>query len=103
VPAAKATETAPLAWTRASREPDYRVWLIISLGALLVLRLLAVVLAKTDLFFDEAQYWAWSRDLAFGYFSKPPLLAWTIWLAEHICGSSEACIRALARRGSTPC
>jgi 4-amino-4-deoxy-L-arabinose transferase-like glycosyltransferase len=49
-----------------------------------------------DLFFDEAQYWAWSREPAYGYFSKPPLLAWTIGLAEHVCGSSEACIRAPA-------
>jgi hypothetical protein len=28
-------------------------------------------LSSAFLFFDEAQYCAWSRDLAFGYFSKP--------------------------------
>jgi 4-amino-4-deoxy-L-arabinose transferase-like glycosyltransferase len=33
---------------------------------------------KTDLFVDEAQYWLWSRDLDFGYYSKPPLIAWVI-------------------------
>ena len=27
---------------------------------------------------DEAQYWTWSRELAFGYFSKPPMIAWLI-------------------------
>jgi 4-amino-4-deoxy-L-arabinose transferase-like glycosyltransferase len=48
------------------------------------------------MFFDEALFWAWSREPAFGYFSKPPLLAWTIALAERVCGSSEACIRAPA-------
>ena len=32
---------------------------------------------------DEAQYWAWSRELAFGYFSKPPLLAWIIAGTDH--------------------
>ncbi len=72
MPAAKATETAPWAWTHPSREPDYGVWLCIGLGALLVLRLLVVVVAKTDLLLDEAQYWAWSRDLAFGYFYLLP-------------------------------
>src|SRR5690606_20412175 len=49
-----------------------------------------------DLFFDEAQYWAWSRDLAFGYFSKPPLIAWLIAATEAVCGSSEACLRSPA-------
>jgi 4-amino-4-deoxy-L-arabinose transferase-like glycosyltransferase len=43
---------------------------------------------------DEAQYWLWSRDLDFGYFSKPPLLAWIIAGTTSICGDGEACIRA---------
>jgi 4-amino-4-deoxy-L-arabinose transferase-like glycosyltransferase len=59
-----------------------------------VVRLVGLKYSVVDLFFDESQYWAWSRELAFGYFSKPPLLAWIIWLAEHVCGSSDACIRA---------
>src|SRR5574341_254239 len=66
------------------------------LAALTVIRLLGLKFSVVDLFFDEAQYWAWSREPAFGYFSKPPLLAWTIALAEPICGSSEACIRSPA-------
>src|SRR5262249_2177815 len=66
------------------------------LAVLTVVRLIGLTYSVVDLFFDEAQYWAWSRELAFGYFSKPPLLAWTISAAEHVCGSSEACIRAPA-------
>src|SRR3954452_15962527 len=66
------------------------------LATLTVLRLIGLKLSTVDLFFDEAQYWAWSREPAFGYFSKPPLLAWTIALAERVCGGSEACIRAPA-------
>jgi len=31
-----------------------------------------------ELYGDEAQYFAWSRDLALGYFTKPPLIAWLI-------------------------
>lgn len=67
----------------------------ILLGLALV-RLIGLKFSVVDLFVDEAQYWAWSRDLAFGYFSKPPLLAWTIALAERVCGASEACIRSPA-------
>lgn len=66
------------------------------LAVLTVIRLLGLTLSDVDLFFDEAQYWAWSREPAFGYFSKPPLLAWAIAGAEFVCGSSEACIRAPA-------
>jgi 4-amino-4-deoxy-L-arabinose transferase-like glycosyltransferase len=73
---------------------DYWTKLLVALGALLVFRLTAIVLAETDIFFDEAQYWLWSRELAFGYFSKPPLIAWLIRLATEICGDAEWCIRA---------
>ena len=42
---------------------------------------------------DEAQYWAWSRTLAWGYFSKPPMIAWLIAGTTAICGNGEACVR----------
>ncbi len=67
------------------------------LGILVVLtivRLAGLALSEVDLFIDEAQYWSWSRELAWGYFSKPPLLAWIIRLADLVCGSGEACVRA---------
>src|SRR5262245_62924266 len=63
---------------------------------LTVLRLIGLKLSVVDLFVDEAQYWAWSRELALGYFSKPPLLAWTIAAAERVCGDAEWCVRAPA-------
>src|SRR5205823_2907168 len=49
-----------------------------------------------DLFPDEARYWWWSRTPAFGYSSKPPLIAWIIAVATNFCGSSEAGVRAAA-------
>jgi 4-amino-4-deoxy-L-arabinose transferase-like glycosyltransferase len=66
------------------------------LAALTVIRLVGLRYSAADLFVDEAQYWSWSRELAFGYFSKPPLLAWLIAAAEAVCGDGEACIRAPA-------
>jgi 4-amino-4-deoxy-L-arabinose transferase-like glycosyltransferase len=68
--------------------------LLIWLAVLTAMRIAANAFANTDLFFDEAQYWFWSRELAFGYFSKPPLIGWIIRGATEICGSGEACIRA---------
>jgi 4-amino-4-deoxy-L-arabinose transferase-like glycosyltransferase len=67
--------------------------LLVILLALTIVRLIGLHTSVVDLFFDEAQYWDWSRELAFGYFSKPPLLAWIIAASDPICGSGEACVR----------
>jgi len=75
-------------------ETGYLLRLAVCLGALLALRLAAVYAANTDLVLDEAQYWTWSRELAFGYFSKPPMIAWVIRGASALCGNGEACIRS---------
>lgn len=73
------------------------VWrLAVFLVVLTAIRLVAVYFARTDLFFDEAQYWAWSRELAWGYFSKPPVIGWLIRAATEVCGNGEACIRAIS-------
>jgi 4-amino-4-deoxy-L-arabinose transferase-like glycosyltransferase len=83
------TDTAPRSLT------ERRLALCVAiLVAVTAVRLVGLAWSQVDLFFDESQYWAWSRELAFGYFSKPPLLAWVIAGAEAICGSSEGCIRA---------
>jgi 4-amino-4-deoxy-L-arabinose transferase-like glycosyltransferase len=63
------------------------------LALLLAVRLVALRYNATDLFFDEAQYWYWSLEPAFGYYSKPPLIAWIIGAATSVCGTSEFCIR----------
>ncbi|MEG6507706.1 glycosyltransferase family 39 protein [Methyloligella sp. 2.7D] len=64
-----------------------------SLAVLTGLRILSLSFSQTDLFFDEAQYWAWAQEPAFGYFSKPPLIAWSIWSTTSLCGDGEACVR----------
>ncbi len=67
---------------------------LLALGAVTALRLLALAFYGLDLYPDEAQYWSWSRDFAFGYFSKPPMVAWAIGAATAACGQGEACIKA---------
>ncbi len=54
----------------------------------LLLKILSISLTQYDLFGDEAQYWLWSKDLDFGYFSKPPLLSWFIFLFCFLFGDS---------------
>ena len=72
----------------------YALLTLLCLGILLAFRLLALYASKVDLVMDEAQYWTWSRDFDFGYFSKPPLIAWIIRAMSEACGVSEACTRA---------
>ena len=80
--------------SRSATETGYLLPLLLCLGALLVLRLAAIYFAKIDLGLDEAQYWTWSRELAFGYFSKPPMIAWVIRGATALCGDGVVCIRS---------
>ena len=40
--------------------------------------------AFTGLLEDEAYYWVWSRNLAWGYFDHPPMVALFIWLGGCI-------------------
>lgn len=42
---------------------------------------------------DEAQYWTWSQQLDFGYYSKPPGIAWQIAIGTKIFGDTELGVR----------
>lgn len=45
---------------------------------------------------DEAQYWNWSQNLDFGFYSKPPGIAWQIWLGCKMFGQTELGVRFFA-------
>lgn len=71
------------------------LWALVAIIAVVsVYRIGSRELVDLGLHYDEAQYWVWSLDPAWGYFSKPPLVAWSIGLARALCGDGEACIRA---------
>ena len=48
------------------------------------------------LHFDEAQYWTWSRHLAWSYYSKGPLVAWLIGLSTAAFGHGVWQVRLFA-------
>lgn len=82
-PAAGPARPAPSALT---------VMLLIA-GAVTLWRLAELFTTPVNLSFDEAQYWAWGKDLAFGYFSKPPMIAWVIAATTAIGGDGEPWVR----------
>lgn len=45
---------------------------------------------------DEAQYWTWSQQLDWGYYSKPPGIAWQIFLGTQLFGNTPFGVRALS-------
>lgn len=63
------------------------------IGAITALRIVALYFSAANLGPDETQYWVWAQDPSFGYFSKPPLVAWIIAATTSLCGSGEACVR----------
>ncbi|MGF1627601.1 MAG: ArnT family glycosyltransferase [Alphaproteobacteria bacterium] len=53
-------------------------WALAGVAGLTLLRWVVLALSPLELYGDEAQYWTWAQDLDFGYFTKPPLIAWII-------------------------
>lgn len=63
------------------------------IAVILVLRLLMIGLSPVGLSHDEAYYWDWSRNLDWGYYSKPPMIAWLIAASTSIGGSIDFFVR----------
>jgi 4-amino-4-deoxy-L-arabinose transferase-like glycosyltransferase len=68
--------------------------LLALVAGITVFRLAALAFNRTDFFVDESQYWSWGLEPAFGYYSKPPLLAWMLAATRSVCGDGEVCLRA---------
>ncbi|MFM1942252.1 MAG: hypothetical protein RI897_1234 [Verrucomicrobiota bacterium] len=60
---------------------------------LLVLRVLFAVVFPLDFAGDEAYYWDWGRRLDWGYYSKPPMVAWLMAFAGWVGNDSYVVIK----------
>ena len=84
---------APASPASPSKPRWPRIWgsrfiqLLAFVALVTVYRFLVVHISGISLFFDEAQYWDWSRQLAWGYFSKPPVVAALIGLSSAVGGT----------------
>lgn len=56
--------------------------------------ILLVIYGAIDLVPDEVQYWTWAKALDFGYYSKPPGIAYQMALSTKLLGDTELGIRA---------
>ena len=64
------------------------ILLALLLAAILAVRIVGLAVSNAELYFDEAQYWSWAQQFDFGYFTKPPLIAWIIGAATSVCGDT---------------
>ena len=53
-------------------------------------------LGTYGLMFDEAQYWFWAKHPAWGYYSKPPVIAWLIATSTAIFGDGIFGVKMLS-------
>jgi 4-amino-4-deoxy-L-arabinose transferase-like glycosyltransferase len=67
---------------------------VLMIVALVALRLVAA--AWTPLTFDEAYYWMWSKNPAFGYYDHPPMVALVIGAGTLIAGDTELGVRLIS-------
>ncbi len=75
-----------------SDETLYRRTLLV-IGILTLVRVIVLIVSPIEFYPDEAQYWWWAQNPALGYFSKPPLIAWIVWLTTALFGDSEWAVR----------
>ena len=76
------------------RNPSACAALVI--GLVVLLHMAVIIAAPVEIGPDEAQYWRWSEKLDFGYYSKPPLVAWVIALPTALFGDAAWAIRISA-------
>jgi 4-amino-4-deoxy-L-arabinose transferase-like glycosyltransferase len=97
--------TAPSVNTQQGARPVHRwpklwgrrTWMLMGLALLLVgYRMSVILFSGMSLFFDEAQYWDWSRHLQWGYYSKPPVIAGVVRLSTALFGDGVLGVKAVS-------
>jgi len=76
-----------------SPESQWTTRAYLLLAGVVTFRLVYLACDPFDLVHDEAYYWDWSRQLDYGYFSKPPMIAWIIWCSTTLFGDNEFAVR----------
>jgi 4-amino-4-deoxy-L-arabinose transferase-like glycosyltransferase/membrane-associated phospholipid phosphatase len=68
----------------------------LALVVLSVYRIFVFNLEHFELFYDEAYYYHWSLNPDLGYYSKPPMVAWSIGLGTLLFGDGIFGVRIMA-------
>ena len=74
---------------RNNTSGNYTTVTVSVLLVLLSMRAIAIILSPLNLGPDEAQYWRWAQSFDWGYYSKPPMIAWVIGAVTSVFGDTE--------------
>ena len=80
-------------FAESSRTNPWRQATIGLIIGVALMRLVALAISPVALYADETQYWIWSREFDWGYFSKPPMIAWLIAASTTLLGDSDFAVR----------
>ena len=69
---------------------------LIFVGVITTYRFLVLYFGNQFVNTDEAQYWLWSQNLDWGYFSKPPMVAWLIALANQFSDNATLSMKLVS-------
>lgn len=75
------------------QESKNRAYLVLILVLVAFLKLLFTALSPLSLFSEEAQYWLWSRNLDWNYYSKPLMIALYNRASTFLLGNTELGVR----------
>lgn len=70
---------------------NYKKQFFLLLAGITLLRLFYI--REIELAPDEAYYWTWSKQLQWGYYDHPPLVAFLIWFFTKLAGDGEWGVR----------
>ena len=73
-------------------DSPHRLFLVV-LTLLTLYRVLALLQPHLVLFYDEAYYYHWALNPDWGYYSKPPMVAWVIWIFVSLLGDTAFAIK----------
>ena len=68
---------------------SYLTKLICIILVITSVRVIALLSSELNFHGDEAQYWTWSQALDWGYYTKPPMIAWIIHSTTWVLGDAE--------------
>lgn len=78
--------------TKADPRP-WALWTALLIAGVAAVRLAFNAMDLIPVHFDEAQYWAYGHELAWGHFSKPPLVGWVILATTAFGGDTTFWLR----------
>ena len=75
------------------KSPNYSLYFWLITIGIVIAKILFTLRPEIDLFTEEAQYWLWSQNMAWHYYSKPPLVAVLNYLSTALMGITELGVR----------